>query len=71
MRDQRLVALAHRRHFRIDAFEQLLLRVAPADARGERLTHRAVSSGAGERLVELEHMRAFGVLRLARRIANR
>src|SRR5690606_17333474 len=61
---QRLVALAQRRDFRIDALEQPLLGIAPADALLELAPHRRRFVRAGEGLVELEHVGAVGVLGL-------
>src|SRR5690606_29670104 len=49
LRHQRLVALAQRRDFRVDAFEQLLLGFAPGDALLEGATHRRGFLVAGER----------------------
>src|SRR5690606_22461768 len=64
---QRLVALAQRRDFRIDALEQPLLGIAPADALLELPPHRRGFVLAGGGLVELEHVGAVGVLGLPRR----
>src|SRR3546814_1462517 len=64
---QRLVALAQRRDFRIDALEQALLGIAPADALLELAPHRRRFVRTGECLVELEHVGAVRVLRLPRR----
>src|SRR5690606_9171485 len=64
---QRLVAFAQRRDLGVDALEQALLGVAPADALLELAPHRRRFVGAGEGLVELEHVGAVRVLGLPRR----
>jgi hypothetical protein len=70
--DQGLVALAHGRHFAVDALEQHLLGIAPGNAVGIGLRKaRGGFLGAGKGLVDLEQRRAFGVLGLARARANR
>src|SRR3546814_17937018 len=51
---QSLVALAQRRDFRIDALEQALLGIAPADALLELAPHRCLFARTGECLVEQE-----------------
>src|SRR3546814_9540759 len=51
---QRLVALAQRRDFRIDALEQALLGIAPADALLELAPHRCRFVRTGECLVRSE-----------------
>src|SRR3546814_5605242 len=55
---QRLVALAQRRDFRIDALEQALLGIAPADALLELAPHRCRFVRTGECLVELEDQKS-------------
>src|SRR3546814_19716165 len=62
-----LVALAQRRDFRIDALEQALLGIAPADALLELAPHRCRFVRTGACLVELEHVGVVRVLRLPRR----
>jgi len=68
LRNQRLVTLAHRRQFAVDALEQFLLRITPADAVGERLAHRGSFLGTRERLVDAEDVRLVRILRLAGRL---
>src|SRR5690606_32745899 len=64
---QRFVPLARCGQFGIDALEQLLLGLAPADAVGEGRTHRVGFLGIRERLEDREQVRAFCVLRLTGR----
>ncbi len=66
--DQRLVLHPHRRHRRIDPFEQRLLGLAPGDAFLECGAHRARFLGGGKGLIELEQRRALDLLGFARRL---
>ena len=67
MAHQVLVARAHRRDLRVDVVEQHLLGVRPPDPARIQLAQGLGLLARGERLVDLEQRRAFGVLGLARR----
>jgi hypothetical protein len=62
---QCLVALAHRRHIRLDALIQHLLRIAPGHALQQGLTKRRGLGRAGEPAKDGEQRAVVGILRLA------
>ena len=62
-----MVALTHGCDFLVNAFEQHLFGIAPADAFGIRPSQTGGFADAGKSLVNLEQRRPFDVLGLARR----